>query len=124
VFVAACGVFFFNQLPNMHEPTQSEQEEFYNLLNQIPSPGQLSKQDILSSIPAKDLARIIDRIGSGLYVIITKDGKSVMKDPALRRPFSTNNLKFAESCAKEIGGIAISFNEALKIITNNNKPTD
>jgi len=84
----------------------------------------LSKDEVLAHMTPDQLAGIIDKIGTKTLVVVDRAGKTVLKDPALRLPFHTTNAKFADQVAKEVGGVVLTFSEALKVITERNKPND
>jgi hypothetical protein len=84
----------------------------------------LSKDEVLAHMTPDQLAGIVDKIGAKTLVVVDKTGRTVLKDPALRLPFHTTNAKFADMVAKEVGGVVLTFTEAIKVITDRNKPND
>jgi hypothetical protein len=81
----------------------------------------LTRDDVLRSMPADDLAYFVNKVGQNFYTVLSADGRSVVFDPALRRPFIHNNRKFADSVAKEIGGSVATLADAIRIVTERNK---
>ncbi len=81
----------------------------------------LSRDDILKAISPQVLGDMVDRIGKSSWVVVSKDGRSVVKDPATGYPFKHNNRKFAEMVAKETGGVAVLFSEAIRILTDSSR---
>jgi hypothetical protein len=80
------------------------------------------KATTLRQMPESALARMTLRIGESTFVVMNKAGSSVVQDPTTRLPFKTNNKKYAELVAKELGGVAVTWNEALVQLTKYNNP--
>jgi len=78
----------------------------------------------LREIPTELLANLIERKGTELYVVITKDGRSVLKDPGLNRPYTVPQKKMAELVAREADGVVVTLGEAIDILTRNARPND
>jgi len=51
---------------------------------------------------ALDITRIYDQKADRIFVLMDKDKTTCVKDPGLGRPWSTVNIKLAETRAKEI----------------------
>ena len=64
---------------------------------------------------------MVDRIGKDVWVVVSADGRSVVQDPALRQPFHHRNKKFADMVAQEVGGSAVTLEEAIRILTEKNR---
>lgn len=105
---------------NPFEPSDAVSE----LVRQANKVRRLTRQEILNALPPSVLASMVDRIGGSMWVVVDSEGKTVLMDPALRQPFHTPNRKFAEVTAKEVRGVAMVFSEAIKVITERNKPND
>ena len=58
---------------------------------------------------------------SEIYVVLSKDGSTVMKDPGMERPWSSHNKKIAEMHAKENGGYATDLITAMHAIMKHPK---
>lgn len=56
-----------------------------------------------------------------IYVILSKDGSTVRKDPGLDRPWSTVNRKYAEEVAKKCDGVAVDLITACNAIVRHPK---
>jgi hypothetical protein len=58
-----------------------------------------------------------------IYVLISKDGSTVVRDPGLGRPWSTTNRKLAEDHAKRIGRdcVVTDLVTAIKSVTQHPK---
>lgn len=56
-----------------------------------------------------------------IYVILSRDGSTVLKDPGLDRPWSSPNKKLAEHHAKQMGGVAVDLITAIESITRHSK---
>jgi hypothetical protein len=78
-----------------------------------------TKTEVLRAIPNAELEPIVQRIGADLWVVINKEGTSVVQDPALHKPFYHRNKKFAELVAHETGGVVVTWNEAVNLLTKN-----
>jgi len=94
------------------------------LVRQANEVRKLTKQELLQSMSPNSLALMVDRIGKNMWVVLDSTGRSVAYDPALRQPFHHNNKKFADSVAKEIGGHAVTWAEAIRVLSERNKPND
>jgi len=101
-----------------------ETEAMNAIVQQASAVRQLTKQEMLQTLSPAALATMVERIGSKMWVVLDSTGRSVAYDPALRQPFHHNNKKFAETVAKEIGGTAVTWSEALRILSERNKPND
>lgn len=88
------------------------------IITSASSVRRLTKDEVLRAMPEDVLARIVDRIGGDLFVVLSDDGRSLLADPATRAPFRHNNRKFAELVAKEIGGVVTTYSDAIKTLTN------
>ena len=64
-----------------------------------------------------ELDDIIGRLGRETWVVMNKAGTSVVQNPGTGQPFSTKIKQRAERVALEVGGVAITFNEAFKQLT-------
>ena len=109
----------------MDSPTSpSSPDDVTRILAELSSARRLTKQEVLSSIPTADLGRMIDRIGKDWYVVLSKDGRSCLHDPVLRRPYTVKNKKFAEYVAAEVDGVVTTLAEGIRVLTERNKPND
>jgi hypothetical protein len=84
------------------------------------TPKKLSKKDVLAKMSDAELDEIIKRIGKK-YVVMNKSGTSILQNPGTGLPFFTPIKQRAEQIASESGGVAITFDEAFKILTKANK---
>lgn len=84
----------FPQDPIIHKPTQPT-------------------SDVLSEFHGKPKTEI--------YVILSEDGSTILKDPGMDRPWSSPNRKFAEHHAKAIGGFAVDLMTAAMSIMRHPK---
>lgn len=94
------------------------------IIRQMSEVRRLTKEEILQSMPQLELARMIERIGKNMWVVLDKTGRTLAIDPALRQPFHHNNKKFAESVAKELDGVVVTAHDAIRILTDKNRPND
>lgn len=95
-----------------------------DIIRQMSEVRRLTRDELLQSMSPTTLAHLVDRIGKNMWVVLDSTGRTVAYDPALRQPFHHNNKKFAETVAKEIGGHAVTWSEALRILSDRNKPND
>jgi len=58
---------------------------------------------------------------STIYVVLSKDGSTVLKDPGMKRPWSSKNKKLAEHHAKLNGGVAIDLMTACQALIRHPK---
>lgn len=56
-----------------------------------------------------------------IYVILSKDGSTVVKDPGMNRPWSSRNKKFADHMAKKVGGVAVDLITATQALIKHPK---
>lgn len=57
-----------------------------------------------------------------LWVVLSADKSTVLVDPGLgNKPFSTTNKKRAEQVAKESGGFAVPYKEAMDAVLKHPK---
>lgn len=59
--------------------------------------------------------------GSDIYVVLSADGSTVLKDPGMKRPYSTRNKKLAEHHAKLNDGIAVDLITAVQTLIRHPK---
>lgn len=93
-------------------------EEVSKIVKEFQGVRTLSRDEIIRHMPASDLAYFIEKVGRNNWTVLSPDGLSVAYDPAMKRPMIHNNKKFAEMVAKEIGGVAITVQEAIKVLTD------
>lgn len=82
----------------------------------------LTQEEVLRAMPESELAAMVERLGKDRFVVLSRDGMTVVQDPATRLPFFHTNKKFAEMVAKEVGGVAVTWAEAVKVLSEKNKP--
>jgi hypothetical protein len=72
-------------------------------------------------MPDHLLDQILRRTGHTVYVVVNREGTSVVKSPGLEEPFHTTNRKYADQVAREIGNgaSAQTLSDAVTIITRN-----
>jgi|LakMenE01Jun11ns_1017448.scaffolds.fasta_scaffold9905299_3 hypothetical protein len=92
-----------------------------DIVKQMSQVRRLTRDEMLQSLSPNMLAQMVDRIGKNMWVVLDSTGRTVAYDPALRQPFHHNNKKFAETVAKEIGGVAVTWADALRVISERNK---
>lgn len=106
----------------MSNPFTPEDERLWqSAVSAAQSVQTLSRDDILRAMPASDLSHFVTKIGRRFFTVVSADGRSVVFDPAMKRPFIHNNKKFAESVAKEIGGVVLTLEDAIRVITEKNQ---
>lgn len=78
-----------------------------------------------SNLAQWDALSIKDKMGilhgktpDTVFVILSKDGSTVVRDPGLNRPYSGTNKKIVEHIAKGIPGtVVVTLAEAIKSVT-------
>lgn len=101
--------------------TPEDQRIWDSVITQAQAVKTMSRDDVLQNMPAADLAHFVNKIGRKFYTVVSKDGRSVVFDPAMKRPFIHNNKKFAELVAKEVDGVVLTLEEAIKTVTERNR---
>ena len=78
----------------------------------------------LDDLPAKDrLGMLHGQRAENIYVILSEDGSTLVKDPGLNRPWSSPNKKIAEHIAKGIKGkcTVVTLDVAIKSVVSHPK---
>ena len=70
---------------------------------------------------SRELGALHGKLKRDIYVILSKDGSTVLKDPGMSRPWSSPNKKLAEHHAKEMGGIAVDLETAMRAVMRHQK---
>lgn len=71
--------------------------------------------------PSDELNLLHGKRSGDIYVILSKDGSTVVQDPGLGRPWSTRNKKLADHHAKQIGGVAVDLITATNSVVRHQK---
>lgn len=71
--------------------------------------------------PHDNLAALHGKKKKDIYVVMSKDGSTVMKDPAMDRPWSSPIKKLAEHHAKLNNGVAVDLVTATNSIVRHQK---
>lgn len=75
----------------------------------------------LGPFHSDDLAALHGKKKSEIYVVLSKDGSTVLQDPGLDRPWSTPNKKYAEHHARLNNGVAVDLLTAIASVIQHEK---
>lgn len=73
-----------------------------------PTAAELSQLNLITSTEASKSKTV--------YVVVSADKSTVMKNPGLDEPYNTTNRKAAEAVAREAGGHCVPLREAIHLI--------
>ena len=74
--------------------------------------------DLSGRLPGDSLREFHGAKGTEIYVVLSKDGSTVLKDPGMDRPWSSKNKKIAEHHAKQNNGYAVDLITAMKAVSS------
>ena len=67
------------------------------------------------------LARFHGTNPRNIFVIMDKELSTVLQDPGLDRPWSNTNRKIAEHHARQVGGVVVPYDEAIRRVITHHK---
>jgi len=72
---------------------------------------------------SRELGALHGKLKRDIYVILSKDGSTVLQDPGLNRPWSSPNKKLAEHHAKQrgLGEVAVDLETAIRAVARHPK---
>ena len=117
--LTSCVGSFSFLMPNPFTP--DDERLWQSAVTAAQSVNTLSRDDVLRTMPPSDLAHFVTKIGRKFFTVVSSDGRSVVFDPAMKRPFIHNNKKFAEMVAKEVDGVVLTLEEAIRVVTEKNQ---
>ncbi len=71
--------------------------------------------------PGDSLASLHGKKKKDIYVVLSKDGSTVLQDPAMNRPWSSPIKKLAEHHAKLNNGVAVDLITATNSVVRHQK---